>query len=89
MAQVSKVDLVGVGLNATDTLIRLAEFPECGSKVEYESEAVALGGQVASAVVACQTWGVSTRYVGKLGDDSAAALHASEFQRIGVEAQLS
>jgi len=38
MLQVSKVDLVGVGLNATDTLIKLSEFPECGSKLEYESE---------------------------------------------------
>ena len=88
MLQVSKVDLVGVGLNATDTLIKLSEFPEYGSKLEYESEVVAPGGQVASAVVACQSWGVSTRYVGKLGDDSAAAMHASEFQRTGVEAQL-
>ncbi len=26
-----QVDLVGVGLNATDTLIPLAEFPACGS----------------------------------------------------------
>jgi len=39
-------------------------------------------------VVACQTWGLSTRYVGKLGDDDAARLHAREFTRIGVEGQL-
>ena len=88
MAQCAKVDLVGVGLNATDTTIQLAEFPECGSKVEYDSERVTPGGQVASTVVACQTWGLSTRYVGKLGDDEAARLHAREFARTGVEAQL-
>jgi sulfofructose kinase len=46
------------------------------------------GGQVASAVVACQTWGLSTRYVGKLGDDHAAAVHAAEFERSGVEAKM-
>jgi sugar/nucleoside kinase (ribokinase family) len=46
------------------------------------------GGQVATTVVACQTWGLSTRYVGKLGDDDAARLHAREFTRMGVEGQL-
>jgi sugar/nucleoside kinase (ribokinase family) len=88
MTQMPKVDLVGVGLNATDTIIELSHFPECGSKVEYESETVMLGGQVASTVAACRTWGLSTRYVGKLGDDDAAKLHEEEFLRTGVDAQL-
>jgi sulfofructose kinase len=88
MRQLAKVDLVGVGLNATDTILQLSEFPECGSKVEYETEHVMPGGQVATTVVACQTWGLSTRYVGKLGDDDAARLHAREFERTGVDAQL-
>lgn len=88
MTQLSKVDLVGVGLNATDTLIRLPEFPQRGSKLEHGPESVMPGGQVASTVVACQMWGLRTRYVGKLGDDDAARLHAREFQRTGVEAKL-
>src|ERR1700759_5319763 len=88
MTQVATVDVVGVGLNATDTTIQIAEFPECGSKVEYDSERVTPGGQVASTVVACQTWGLKTRYVGKLGDDDAARLHAREFERTGVEGRL-
>ena len=46
------------------------------------------GGQVASAVVACQRWGLHTRYIGKLGDDLAAALHRQEFADAGVEAQI-
>jgi sulfofructose kinase len=46
------------------------------------------GGQVATAVVACQTWGLRTRYVGKLGDDDAARLHRDAFSRTGVDAQL-
>jgi sulfofructose kinase len=88
MIQLPKVDLVGVGLNATDTLIRLHEFPQAGSKHEYATESVMPGGQVATTVVACQTWGLQTRYVGKLGDDDAARLHAREFERTGVEAHL-
>jgi sulfofructose kinase len=82
------MDVVGVGLNATDTLIPLPRFPVSGSKVEFHSANVLPGGQVATAVVACQSWGLRTRYVGKLGDDSAAALHRAEFARAGVETHL-
>ena len=88
MREVPMVDLVGVGLNATDTLIPLATFPERGSKLEYTDAAVAPGGQTASAVMACQTWGMRTRYVGKIGDDDAGRLHRKEFARVGVDARL-
>lgn len=80
--------MVGVGLNATDTLIKVPKYPERGSKVESASVTVLPGGQVASAVIACAQWGLRTRYVGKLGDDPAAALHRQEFTRAGVEMQI-
>jgi sulfofructose kinase len=83
-----KVDLVGVGLNATDMLIRLPHYPALGSKVEFRSADSLPGGQVATAVAACQQWGLRTRYVGKIGDDSAAAIHRVEFDRLGVETHL-
>jgi sugar/nucleoside kinase (ribokinase family) len=82
------VDLVGVGLNATDTLISLPDYPERGSKVEYHGATVLPGGQSATTVVACQTWGLQTRYVGKLGTDDAARLHREAFARVGVDARL-
>ncbi len=82
------VDLVGVGLNATDTLIPLPSFPQRGSKVEYSHASILPGGQTATAVIACQTWGLTTRYIGKLGDDDAAGLHRREFVRAGVDARL-
>jgi sulfofructose kinase len=88
LTEASKVDVVGVGLNATDTLIKVLRYPERGSKVESESVSVLPGGQVASAVIACQHWGLKTRYVGKLGDDFAADLHRQEFASAGVEAQI-
>ena len=88
MTESSKVDVVGVGLNASDTLIPVAHYPARGSKVEFRSAQVLPGGQVATAMVACQHWGLRTRYVGKVGDDSAAALHRAEFARLGVEAHL-
>jgi len=89
MAEGNKVDLVGVGLNATDTLIPLVNYPSRGSKVEYRHATVLPGGQAATTVVACQTWGLKTRYVGKLGEDDAARLHRDAFARAGVEAQLT
>jgi sulfofructose kinase len=88
MDKASVVDLVGVGLNATDTVIQVGEFPCSGTKVEYTGEMVMAGGQVATTVVACQVWGLSTRYVGKLGDDDASRLHEREFAAHGVDARL-
>ena len=88
MTGVPMVDLVGVGLNATDTLIPLASYPARGSKTEYRSVSVMPGGQTASAVVACQCWGLTTRYVGRLGDDDACRLHRREFARTGVDARI-
>src|SRR5947208_1958733 len=88
MERVSAVDLVGVGLNATDTVIQVGDFPSSGAKVEYSDETVMPGGQVASTVVACRIWGLSTRYIGKLGDDDAARLHQREFEARGVDARL-
>jgi sulfofructose kinase len=84
----SKVDVVGVGLNATDTLIPLPEYPARGSKVAFRDAHILPGGQVATAIAACQQWGLSTRYVGKVGDDHAGRLHRDEFNRLGVEARL-
>jgi sulfofructose kinase len=88
MTKSSQVDLVGVGLNATDTVIPLSSYPVLGSKVEFSTADVLPGGQVASTVVACQQWGMRTRYVGSLGDDSAATLHRKAFAEAGVEAQI-
>ena len=87
-AELCQVDLVGVGLNATDTLIPLSHYPERGSKMEYTGASILPGGQVATTVIACQTWGMRSRYVGKLGDDEAARLHREAFDRAGVEAHI-
>jgi len=88
MAEPQKVDVVCVGLNAIDTLISLATYPARGSKVDYSNTSVMPWGQAATTVIACQNWGLSTRYVGKLGDDDAARLHIDAFARTGVDAQI-
>jgi sulfofructose kinase len=82
----SVVDIVGVGLNATDTIIRLPHFPAFNSKVEFRVSEILPGGQVATAVTACARWGLKTRYVGKIGDDSAGLLQQDEMRKSGIEA---
>jgi sulfofructose kinase len=84
--KIRTVDVVGVGINATDTIIRLPYFPSSDSKVELLSAETKPGGQVASALVACQRWGLRTRYVGKIGDDAAGKFQMREMARERVEA---
>jgi sulfofructose kinase len=62
-------DVVGVGLNATDTLLVVSHFPAYGGKVPFIQEILSPGGQVASALVACSRLGLRTKYIGTLGDD--------------------
>ncbi|MGA9938122.1 MAG: PfkB family carbohydrate kinase [Candidatus Acidiferrales bacterium] len=81
------VDVVGIGINATDTIIRLPHFPALDSKVEIISSEMMPGGQVASAIVACRRWGLRTRYVGKVGEDAAAQLQMDEMENEQVDAR--
>jgi sulfofructose kinase len=83
----ANVDVVGVGINATDTILRLPRFPTPDSKVELLSAEVKPGGQVASAMVACRRWGLRARYVGKIGDDAAGKFQIDDMQREGVETE--
>ncbi len=87
MADMSPVvDIVGVGLNATDTIIRLPHYPAFNSKVEFRVFEVLLGGQVATAITACARWGLLARYVGKIGDDEYASLQKGAMLQSNVEA---
>ncbi len=87
-SEISPVDLVGVGVNATDTIIELPHFPSLDTKMELTSARVLAGGQVATAVAACAAWGLKTRYMGRIGDDAAGQLQRREFARAGVDAHL-
>ena len=81
-------DVVGVGINATDTMIQLPRFPEFNSKLEVSSAALLPGGQVATAMIACSKWGLSARYIGSIGDDAAGELQQKSLRRVGVEAHF-
>jgi sulfofructose kinase len=80
-----RATVIGVGINATDTIIRLPRFPTLDSKVEVLSAAMKPGGQVASAMVACRRWGLDARYVGKVGDDAPGKFQIAEMKREDVK----
>jgi len=88
-ADAAKVaDIVAIGLNATDTLLRVPRFPAFDSKTKILSSALLPGGQAATAAVACRRWGLRSGYVGKIGDDAAGRLQREEFAREGIEVRL-
>lgn len=83
-----RYDILGIGENTADTVLRLAQFPALGSKVEILDARIMPGGQVATSLIACQSWGLRTHYVGVVGDDPAAEIHRREFHRFGVRADI-
>src|ERR1041384_5803361 len=82
------VDFTGIGENATDIVLRLAEFPARDGKTDTVSREIRLGGQVATAVFAAAKWGLRTRYVGAAGSDHNAKLHQASLRADGVESHL-
>jgi sulfofructose kinase len=78
-------DVVGVGLNATDTLITVARYPAYAGKARIEDEVVSPGGQVASALAACARLGLRTKYIGAVGDDALGRIQLESLRAAGVE----
>ena len=81
----AKADVVGLGLNATDTVIIVRELPALGGKERVVSLSRHAGGQVATALVTCQRLGLRARYIGKVGDDDAGRFQLASLRREGVD----
>src|SRR5271154_3583060 len=77
-------DLVGVGLNATDTLILVSHFPAYAGKVPIEGEILSPGGQVASAVATVAKLGLRAKYIGTVGDDERGRVQLASLRETGI-----
>jgi sulfofructose kinase len=77
-------DVVGVGLNATDTLLVVPRFPAYAGKVPFQEEVLSPGGQVASALVACARLGLRTKYIGAIGDDERGRIQMASLEGTGI-----
>ena len=85
----SMVDIVGLGLNATDTVLMVREFPPLGGKERVVSLSQQAGGQMATALVACQRLGLQARYIGKVGSDEAGRFQLQSLRKEGVDVQYA
>ena len=81
----TKFDVVGVGLNATDTLLLVPHFPAYAGKAPFTEEIVSPGGQVASAMVTCASLGLKTKYIGTVGDDERGRIQLASLQGSGID----
>jgi sulfofructose kinase len=81
--------MAGVGLNATDTAIIVPEFPPYAGKIAFLEERIEAGGQVATAVIACQrlgqSQGMKCRYIGTVGDDERGRFQLRSLEQSGVD----
>jgi len=81
---VSQFDVVGVGLNATDTLILAPHFPAYAGKMPFVSELVSPGGQVATALVTCAKLGLRAKYIGTVGDDQRGRIQLESLRETAI-----
>jgi sulfofructose kinase len=79
------VDVVGVGLNATDTVLVVPKFPTYGGKAPFTREFYSVGGQVATAMVACARLGLTTKYIGTVGDDERGRMQLDSLRASGID----
>lgn len=77
-------DVVGVGLNATDTVIVVPRMPAYGGKGPIVQELMSPGGQVASALVTCAHLGLRCKYIGSIGDDERGRIQWESLQGTGI-----
>ena len=63
-------DIIGIGASVYDTLMLVSRFPQEDTKLQAFETMTQGGGPCATALVAAGQLGVSTAYMGILGDDS-------------------
>lgn len=80
----SQFDIVGVGLNATDTVILLSRFPAYAGKMPISGELVSPGGQVATALVTCAKLGLRAKYIGTVGDDERGRIQMDSLRETAI-----
>ncbi len=82
-------DVVGFGTNAVDYLIRVAEYPTFGSKIELDGYTRTPGGEVASTMVGLQRLGMKTAYIGRFGGDAEGEYGLKSLIDEGIDISLT
>jgi sulfofructose kinase len=84
-----RFDVVGFGLTSIDHLCVVKRHPRLDSKQQLVTYDQQPGGQVPTALVALQRWGLCTAYVGSFGDDAGGATARAALADEGVELSAS
>ena len=82
----SGTDVLGIGLNATDTVLLTSVYPDYAGKAAFDSEFISPGGQVATAMVACARLGLRVKYIGTIGSDPRGTLQRESLEGTGIDA---
>lgn len=78
-------EVVGIGSAVFDVLMTTNGFPKEDTKMEGIETKTQGGGPCATALVAMSKLGVSSAYMGTLGDDMYGKIMKEQFERFGVE----
>jgi len=78
-------DVVGLGLSSIDHLCVVKRHPRLDSKQPLVRYDVQPGGQVPTALVALQRWGLRTAYVGAFGDDAGGVRSRTSLSDEGID----
>lgn len=78
-------DVIGIGTCTADMLFIVPQPPTYGRSWRASQYLRQAGGPVSTALVTLARLGVSTRYVGRAGDDPEGVFIREEFQKEGVD----
>jgi len=82
------VDVVGLGLNAMDTICMVDRFPQPNTKTGIRNVRREPGGQVATAMATCSRLGLTTRYIGSVGDDDLGRAQIESLHQSGLDSEF-
>lgn len=77
--------MIGIGSSVYDTLMMVPRFPEEDTKLEGLETKVQGGGPCATALVAARKLGVSSAYMGTIGDDPFGRYMLEDLEHWGVD----
>ena len=78
-------DVIGIGTCTADMLFVVPQLPAYGRSWRASQYLRQAGGPVSTALVTLARLGVSTRFIGRAGDDPEGVFIREEFQKEGVD----
>ncbi|MCP4399085.1 MAG: ribokinase [bacterium] len=77
-------DVIGIGVNAVDILLRMPPNVQAGRKYEVENLVIQGGGNAGTATCVCSSLGWRAAYVAKMGENTVSQIARVEYQKRGV-----